>query len=254
MSSRTHTINKIMLVLVAAMVVGLASETAAQWDTQPDTPESPAVVAPQPPPAPGTPSQQWPSALVTETPAPPPKKQGPKVQPQWGMGIGVPLFLDVEREVVRPGAQLDFWAAADFGFITLGGRLGFGWTPIELSKETEFPELQRFGRNPLRRVNFSPEVRLQIPGKKVLPYLSNAFDMNWWNFLETSVACGWWYCSSFGVYRFTPGYTGRVGLGIRAVKTFHVDLGFAWSLTGKGDFFAEKHWSLGPYAGFLFRR
>jgi hypothetical protein len=256
MSKRRETANKMWLLCVAASLAGQASQATAQWDTMTDPEGAPAVVAPQPPPAPGTVNQAGSTGLVTEPPATTPKKKkGPRIQPQWGIDIGVPLWLDVDRDVVRPGAQLDFWAAADFGYVTLGGRLGFGWTPVELSKTSE-PQLQWYGREPLRRVNFSPEVRLQIPGEKVLPYLSNAFDMNWWNFLESNVYCDPWYwsCSSFGVYRFSPGYTGRVGIGIRAAKAFHIDLGFAWSLTGKGDFFHQKFWALSPYVGFLFRR
>ncbi len=256
MSNRLDMGSKMLLAWVAAALTGGAAQATAQWDTQADSAGAPAVVAPQPPPAPGTPNRPGSTGLVTAPPAPQPKpKKQPKVQPQWGIDLGVPLWLDVDREVVRPGAQLDFWAAADFGFVAVGGRMGFGWTPVELSKSGD-PELRWYGREPLRRINLSPEIRLQIPGEKILPYLSNAFDMNWWNFLERDVFCDPWYwaCSSFGVYRFTPGYTGRVGIGIRAAKAFHIDLGFAWSLTGKGDFFEQKFWALSPYAGVLFRR
>lgn len=250
MMKRLQMASKMLLVLVATSPVAGASWATAQWDAKPETEGSSAVVAPQAPPAPGTPQAS--TGLVTAPPSPPPpKKKKHTVRPQWGVSIGVPIWLDVERDVVRPGAQLDFWGAADFGFVAVGGRLGFGWTPIELSN-SDF-DFRGYGREPLRRVNFSPELRLQIPDKKVLPYLSNAFDMNWWNFLETNVVCGWWYCSSFGVYRFSPGYTGRAGLGIKAVKAFHVDLGFSWTLTAKGDFFDRSYWIVGPYVGALFR-
>ena len=113
------------------------------------------------------------------------------------------------------------------------------------------------GRSPLTRIHLTvPEVRFQVPDLKVvLPYLSFAFDMNFWNFRETAVGCGYWYCSTYAVYRFTPGFTGRAGVGFNIKNSgVHIDVGFQYSFTGKGNFFQESGWWLAPYAGVLVRR
>ena len=140
-------------------------------------------------------------------PAPPPK---PKVSAhrgfQGGFNIGVPIFLDVDKDVVRPGADLHAFGGYDIGYAMFGLDLGAMWTPIDLNK---VPEAINGGRSPVTRLYFSPEVRVQVPNKSpILPYLAAAFDVNWWRFKETAFLCGYWYCAQVKVFRFTPGFTG----------------------------------------------
>ncbi|MCZ6807282.1 MAG: hypothetical protein O7F08_10040, partial [Deltaproteobacteria bacterium] len=95
----------------------------------------------------------------------------------------------------------------------------------------------------------------QVPDLKVvLPYISGAFDMNFWNFRETETGCNFYYCSNFSVYRFTPGFTGRAGLGLEVKHGIYIDMGLRYSFTGKGDFFQQSRWWLTPYVGVLVRR
>jgi hypothetical protein len=69
------------------------------------------------------------------------------------------------------------------------------------------------------------------------------------------VGCGYWYCSQYSVYRFTPGFTGKAGLGFNINESgVHIDMGFQYSFTGKGNFFASSQWWLAPYVGVLVRR
>lgn len=196
-----------------------------------------------------------PDQMVSETPPPVQEPGGKKpleVGFTWSLGIGVPIFLDVPRDVVRPGANIFFFGGADFGWFIIGGATGLQWNPINLNNLAGFS-----GKGPLTRIYLSaPEVRFQVPDLKVvLPYLSGSFDMNFWNFQETAIGCGYWYCSAYRVYRFTPGFTGRAGVGFNINESgVHIDVGFQYSFTGKGNFFQDSGWWLSPYVGVLVRR
>lgn len=184
----------------------------------------------------------------------PPEKKGLDVGFTWSLGIGVPIVLDVPRDVVRPGANIFFFGGADFGWFVIGGDFGLQWNPIELD---ELPGAGFSGRQPLTRVYLSaPEIRFQVPDAEVvLPYVGFAFDMNFWNFAETDLVCGWWYCSQVSVYRFTPGFTGKAGAGFNVGNSgVYIDVGFQYSFTGKGNFFDESGWWLAPYAGVIVRQ
>lgn len=191
-----------------------------------------------------------------------PQKKGLEVSFTWGLSIGVPIILDVPRENVRPGAAINFFGAADFGWFAIGGDAGLQWNPIDFGGGTTvtLPDgstVTLSGRSPLTRIYLSaPEFRFQVPDLPVvLPYISGSFDMNFWNFAETQVGCGYWYCSRYSVYRFTPGFTGKAGLGFNINESgVHIDVGFQYSFTGKGNFFDESGWWLAPYVGVLVRR
>lgn len=221
-----------------------ANLASAQWDAA--TPEA---SAPPPP-------EQMVSAPPPHMVSLPEEKTGPDVSFTWSLGIGVPIILDVPHDNVRPGANIFFFGGADFGFFILGGATGLQWNPVDLNGLPPVNGVILSGRNPLTRIYLSlPEVRFQIPDLKVvLPYISGSFDMNFWNFLETGVACGYWYCNTYANYRFTPGFTGRAGLGFEIKGGVYIDTGFQYSFTGKGNFFSESGWWLAPYVGVLVRR
>lgn len=194
--------------------------------------------------------------MLSATPEPwvaePRAEQGLEIGFTWALGVGVPIVLDVPRENVRPGANVFFFGGADFGYFVIGGDVGLQWTPIDLDGVPG-----ESGRQPLSRIYLSlPDVRFQIPDLKVvLPYISGSFDINFWNFRETAVGCGYWYCSVYSVYRFTPGFTGKAGLGFNISESdVYIDVGFQYSFTGKGNFFAGSGWWLAPYVGVLVRR
>jgi hypothetical protein len=229
--------------------ISLSSNLAsAQWDASTPETSPTATTAPPPPPAP-------PDQMISTPPPPmvfePEQKKGLDISFTWSLGIGVPIFLDVPRAQVRPGANIFFFGGADFGFFILGGATGLQWNPIDLNEI-----VVNGGRSPLSRIYLSlPEVRFQIPDLKVvLPYISGSFDMNFWNFLDTEYGCDYWYCSSYNVYRFTPGFTGKAGLGFKIKGGVYIDAGFQYSFTGKGSFFNENGWWLAPYVGVLVRR
>lgn len=240
------------VVLLAALCLP-ATLASAQWDasTQQGT-STTATTAPTPPPAPA-------DQMVSNTPQPavqqPQEKQGLEVGFTWGLSIGVPIVLNVNRDNVRPGANINFFGAADFGYFVIGGATGLQWNPIDLNGLNVGGTILS-GRQPLTRIYLSiPEVRFQVPDLKVvLPYITGAFDINFWNFAETTIGCGYWYCSQVSVYRFTPGFTGKAGLGFEVKGGVYIDTGFQYSFTGKGDFFAQSGWWLSPYIGVIVRR
>jgi len=240
-----------------ALLVALwlpATLASAQWDASTEEGGyTGTATAPTPPPAP-------PDQMVATTPYPgvqqTDEKKGLEVGFTWSIGIGVPIALDVPRSVVRPGANIFFFGGADFGWFIIGGDAGLQWMPIDLDGVNVGGTILS-GRRPLTRIYLSlPEVRFQVPDLKVaLPYITGSFDMNFWNFAETAVGCGYWYCSQYSVYRFTPGFTGKAGIAFNINKSgVYIDVGFQYSLTGKGNFFGSSQWWLAPYAGVLVRR
>ena len=212
---------------------------------------------------PGMVSETPPPGMVSETPPPveqpEDQKKGLEVSFTWSLGIGVPIILkknvpEEARDAVRPGANIFFFGGADFGWFIIGGDAGLQWNPIDFNR-VNIAGLA--GRGPLTRIYLSaPDLRFQVPDLPVvLPYLGFSFDMNFWNLAETAVGCGYWYCTTYRVYRFTPGFTGKAGLGFKIKESgVHIDVGFQYSFTGKGNFFEDSGWWLAPYVGVLVRQ
>jgi hypothetical protein len=173
---------------------------------------------------------------------------------QGGFNIGVPIWLDVDTDVVRPGADLHFFGGYDMGYVMFGANLGAMWTPIDATQIAELPSGTNPGRSPVTRLYIAPEVRVQAPNKSpILPYVAMTFDINWWHFRETGLACNFWYCAQVNVFRFTPGFTAKAGIGFRIKQGVHIDVGVRYSLSGAGDFFLRREQWVSPYLGFFFR-
>ena len=228
-------------VMSAVVALLIAHQTAAQG--YPYTYPTPPPQNPPPEPKPAEPE---------------PKKEAVSAHRgfQGGFNIGVPIWLDVDTNVVRPGADLHFFGGYDIGYAMFGIDLGAMWTPIDFGDGFRPPgtDVIVAGRQPLTRLYFSAEARVQIPNPTLLvPYLAIAADFNWWNFKETGVACGFWYCTEVNVWRFTPGFTAKLGLGFSIKQGAHIDVGAKYTLSGAGDFFNRReHW-VTPYLGFFFR-
>jgi len=171
---------------------------------------------------------------------------------QGGVDVGVPIFLDVDRSIVRTGASFSGWGGFDIGYLVVGMGMGFMWTPVQTNNIPNV--LQREGRQPLVRLHFSPEVRVQIPTiDAVLPYLSGAFDAAFWKFGAFASACGWYYCRTDSDAKFAPGFTGKAGLGIHLKGSMYLDVGFQYSFTGQGNFFEQRRSWMSPFIGFIYR-
>lgn len=173
---------------------------------------------------------------------------------QGGINVGVPLFRDVDKDVVRPGADIHGFGGYDIGYAMFGLDLGAMWTPIDLREVSAAAPGTNPGRSPVTRLYFSPEVRVQVPNKSpILPYVAITFDANWWRFRETEVECSFWYCAQVKVFRFTPGFTAKGGIAFRIKEGVHVDVGFKYSMSGTGNFFLRREQWITPYVGVLAR-
>ena len=171
---------------------------------------------------------------------------------QGGAEAGVPIFLDVDRDVVRPGASLTGWGGADIGWVVFEMGFGLHWTFIDTDEVPEF--IRTDGLQPLIRIHFSPGVRFQVPTlDAVLPYITGVFDANLWQFEAFGDECPWYYCRDEGRARFAPGFTGKVGLGIHLKGAVFLDVGMKYSLSGPGKFFDDTEWWLEPFIGFIYR-
>lgn len=198
--------------------------------------------------------QDQPYEPRSTTPPPEPQKVGAERGFQGGFNIGVPVFLDVDGDVVRPGADLHFFGGYDIGYAMFGIDLGAMWNPIDLAGIVGTPPGTDRERSPVTRLYVAPEVRAQVPNESpILPYAAMTFDVNWWHFRETEIACGFWYCSQVSVFRFTPGFTAKVGLGFRIKQGPHVDVGVKYSFSGAGKFFPDSEQWITAYLGVLAR-
>lgn len=171
---------------------------------------------------------------------------------QGGVEVGVPIFFDVDHEIVKPGASFAGWAGFDIGWVVFDFAFGLHWTPIDTNK---IPGVfSRTGLEPLVRLSFSPGVRFQIPiFDAVLPYVAGAFDANLWSFAAVGGTCAWYYCRNDSLGQFAPGFSGKVGVGIHLKGSMYLDVGFQYSLSGKGNFFERnQHWAE-PFIGFIYR-
>ncbi len=236
---------KALLGVWLSLVLPASLVSAQEWSSPP----------PPPPPPSESPSYgQSSSYQPYEGQPPPPPEQKIYRGFQGGFNIGVPVWLDVDRNVVRPGADLHFFGGLDIKYALFALDLGVMWTPIDLNNVPTNAPGTGLGRSPLTRLYFGPEVRVQVPNKSpVLPYLGAVFDVNWWRFRETSLACNWWYCTQVAVFRFAPGFTAKAGIAFHTRHGVHVDLGMKYSLSGKGDFFLRREQWITPYVGILVR-
>ncbi|MBW1831207.1 MAG: hypothetical protein JRJ10_05830, partial [Deltaproteobacteria bacterium] len=174
---------------------------------------------------------------------------------QGAFTLGVPVFLNVDKNVVRPGADLNFFGGYDIGYAVFGLALGAMWTPMNLYN---IPGATvAYDRSPMTRLYLAPEFRVQVPNNTpILPYLGVTFDANWWRVKETEIVCGgiyYYYCARVAVFRFTPGMTVKLGMAFRVSTGSYIDVGVKYSLSGTGSFFFRREQWITPYLGILFR-
>jgi hypothetical protein len=192
------------------------------------------------------------------------QSDGPELHPRGrsfgGFDVGVPLMLDVDRDLIRPGADLHLQGGVDLGYVAFFLHGGFRFIPVDFDRAADknHPEYEGQGRDPLKNPYFGFGVRAQLPNRsRVMPYVSGSFDFNFWHFRDEAVACGgyyYWYCAGYDVYEFTPGFTGRAGLAIYLGQGLYVDLGAGVSMSFEGNFFSENQTWVEPFGGLTYRR
>ena len=227
-----------MLLLAAAALACLASSASAQgaWSSPPPT------------------SSTYPSRPVEQYPPPSPAKQYAKHRGlQGALSLGIPIWLNADRDVVRPGADLSFLGAYDMGYFAFGLGAGVMWTPINFY---DIPEAPRAGyeRRPMTRLYLAPELRVQVPNATpLMPYVGVTFDANWWRVAQTDIVCGAFYCTRATAFLFSPGMTAKLGIALQVMEGTYLDAGVKYSLTGPGSFFSGREQWITPYFGMLFR-
>jgi len=169
--------------------------------------------------------------------------------------LGVPIMLNVDSDVVRPGADLNGFGGVDMQYVVFGLGAGVMWTPINSTQIPDAPPGSGYGRSPMTRLYFAPEVRVQVPNKSpIVPYLGVTFDANWWRVHSyDAVYCGAFYCRVYAVFLFTPGMTAKLGFAFEVSNGTHIDVGVKYSLSGSGGFFPDMQQWVTPYVGMLFR-
>ncbi len=197
------------------------------------------------------------SRPVAQNPAPPPTKRSLERGLIGAFNLGVPVMLNVDPEVVRPGADLNGFGGIDLQYVVFGLGAGVMWTPINFNDISNGPPGSYEGRSPMTRLYFSPEVRVQMPNKSpIVPYLGVTFDANWWyvhSYSQTTEVCGFFYCRTYAVFLFTPSMTAKLGFAFEVSEGTHIDVGIKYSLSGPGRFFPGRQQWVTPYVGMLFR-
>jgi hypothetical protein len=174
--------------------------------------------------------------------------------------IGVPVVLDVDRALIRPGANLHVQGGLDLGYVGFFIHGGWRWIPVDFDRASKGkPQYEGEGRDPLKNPYFGLGIRAQVPNRsRLIPYISASVDFNWWNFRESSAACSggyyYWYCNDYDVYRFTPGFSGRIGSMVHVRHGMYVDFGLGMSVTLEGDFFDRTEYWMEPFLGIAMRR
>lgn len=199
-----------------------------------------------------TPTTPYTSHPVEQAP-PASSSRGSSMDPglMGSFTLGVPIWLDADRSVVRPGADLNFFGGVDIGYAVFGLALGAMWTPLNYYN---IPGGAGYSRSPMTRLYLAPELRVQVPNKsRLLPYLGITFDANWWRVRSTDIQCGVYYCRVHAVFLFTPGMTAKIGFAVRVSTGALIDVGVKYSLSGSGSFFSGREQWVTPYIGMMFR-
>jgi len=202
------------------------------------------------------PTTTYSSRPVEQVPEPPSSKKRTSDRGLLGaFSLGVPVMLNVDRDVVRPGFDINGFGGVDIEYMVVGLGLGAMWTPIDSNAISGLPPGSGYGREPLTRLYFAPEFRVQVPNKSpIVPYLGVTFDANWWRLHSTDITvCGAFYCRAYAVFKFTPGMTAKLGIAFRVANGTHIDVGIKYSLSGAGSFFPDWQQWVTPYVGMLFR-
>jgi hypothetical protein len=166
--------------------------------------------------------------------------------------VGVPLLLGTDRDVVRPGTNLGMRLSFMSRYFGGGIHGSYQWIPIQGGVSPD-PFFRQSGRRmPLRRAAFGPFVAAEASNRTAFtPYAQGGFDFNFWSFGENAVVCDFWQCTSSNVYRFTPGFHGRVGAKFELAthRRIFLDLGLEGGVSFPGSFFSRSQGWATPYLG-----
>lgn len=158
---------------------------------------------------------------------------------ETGFHLGVPVFLTAEADV-DPG----FAMAGRWGFVAgiVVPEIHVGWQANSVD-----------GDDVLDALNLGFGVRLRMDNTSVVtPFLSAAFDMNFWHFTGSDeVVCGY-YCETRENYGFSPGFSGIAGLAIGLSRRVSLDLGIRVATTFEAGIMDQSEVWVTPLFGLGF--
>lgn len=169
----------------------------------------------------------------------------------FGMDLGVVLWNDFDRDIVRPGAALDARIGWDTKYLEPMVELGFRANGVEVSEISGgSPQADR---ERLKNIFVGLGARFKVPNRSIVtPFFDGLFDLNWWSFVETRIVCSYWYCTAVDDFRFAPGFHGRLGLLLRVSPQAYIEAGCGLGMSFAGDFFDEARSWIEPFAGFTY--
>jgi len=219
----------------------------------PETPQAPAEQPP--PPAPSTAPRAEPAPppvrdfpVPHNTPPPKPDFDAPRFPDrnspgrhsvETGFHLGVPVFLTADSDV-------------DPGF-AMGGRIGFvaGFVVPEFGIAWQGNSVD--GEDTLDAMMLSFGARLRMNNSSsVTPFISGAFDMNFWHFTGSDELVCRNYCEVREDYGFSPGVSGVAGLALSLSPRVSFDVGLRVAATFAAGILDEAELWLTPQVGLGF--
>jgi hypothetical protein len=265
---RTRTVVSIVVVM-ACTVLGTTLRAAAQ---QPAPTPEPSPVAPaQPVPPPPVPPQ--PVAPPPPPPAPPPQYVAPSYDQYYATEgrefigypthedpmrphneaefmFGVPIWFTSSDGVVDPGVSFEARFARRFGAIA--PEFTIGWQ-INWVDEDQLPGAANNANITIDAFFFSLGARVYPAprARTVSPFISGAFDLYFWHVSgNEDLVCGYYYCTTVADYDATVGFSGRLGLAIKATPVMAIELGAKIGMTFPMGPIDETEAWVTPFVGF----
>ena len=181
--------------------------------------------------------------------APPPRHHAP-LHRQLSIWAGVPLFADVDRDIVRPGGAVQLRYGFDHGWFVPELLVGYQGTPVEWGLLDPAYE-----RAPLSQMLFEVGMRFQYMNESLaLPYLGAGIDTLWWFLRDAADVCGVLLCVGRDSPTVTFGFSFRGGVALEVRENVLLDLGLTAQVSLEGDLFDHARWWLTPFVGITLRR
>ncbi|HKP63939.1 MAG TPA: hypothetical protein VJV78_44700 [Polyangiales bacterium] len=262
-----------IVVLVAWAAFGLTERGAAQQPPPAPVPPQAAPLPPAPttlPPPETTPPPQPPPPAAP----PPPQYVAPAYEEYSAQGgrefiyyppgygdpniphneaefiIGIPIWFTSEDGIVDPGVSFEARFARRFGAIA--PEFTIGWQ-VNWLDEDQLSGVAHDANITIDAFFLSLGARIYpIPkATKITPFISGAVDLNFWHITgNEDLVCGYYYCTTYADYDAGLGFSGRLGVAIRATMAIQLELGAKIGLTlPMGPIDDTEAW-ITPFVGF----
>lgn len=167
-------------------------------------------------------------------------------QLQVGASASVPTWYGESSNYLGTGFGLHGFVGFDLGYIDFELRGGWQWQELDLG-----PSVVRGRTAGLQRSYFALGVKAEAHNRSIVtPWLGASLDFNFWNVeFETAVTCGYYYCYEENVWRYSPGFSARVGASVQPGPGVSFDFGLELGTTLPGNVFADRQSWVAPFLG-----